>query len=140
MTDRTAGEATPFQINIVVADMDRALAFYRLLGWEPRVTGPHASLSFDNGFTVDFDTQEFAQHWNHAAPPLAPGSIVLNLMMGEREAVDAAWQRLVDAGHDGRQAPYDAFWGARYAIVADPDGYQIGLMSRSSDDHRSSPP
>ena len=28
-----------------------------------------------------------------------------------------------------QQEPYDAFWGARYAIVEDPDGNAVGLMS-----------
>jgi hypothetical protein len=38
------------------------------------------------------------------------------------------------------QVPYDAFWGARYAIVADPDGNEVGLMSPRDDDRRSFPP
>jgi hypothetical protein len=29
----------------------------------------------------------------------------------------------------GQKAPEDAFWGSRYAIVEDPDGNAIGLMS-----------
>ena len=135
-----APAATPFQLNLVVADMDRSLAFYNLLGWAPDRVGPHASMTFDNGFTVDFDTQEFAEHWNSAAPPLAPGSVVLSVMLGERQAVDDTWQRLVDAGHESRQPPYDAFWGSRFAIAVDPDGYQIGLMSERSDAHASTPP
>lgn len=44
------------------------------------------------------------------------------------------------AGYRGRQRPYDAFWGARYAIVDDPDGNGIGLMSPVDDEHRSWPP
>ena len=44
------------------------------------------------------------------------------------------------AGHRGLQAPFDAFWGARYAIVEDPDGIAVGLMSPISAEHRSPPP
>ena len=36
--------------------------------------------------------------------------------------------RLIAAGHTALQPPYDAFWGARYAIVEDPDGNAVGLM------------
>lgn len=36
--------------------------------------------------------------------------------------------------------PCDAFWGARFAVVADPDGRDVGLMSSSDAEHRSSPP
>jgi hypothetical protein len=38
------------------------------------------------------------------------------------------------------QPPYDAFWGARYAIVEDPDGIAVGLMSPISPDFKSVPP
>lgn len=38
-------------------------------------------------------------------------------------------RELVAAGHRGRLEPYDAFFGARYAMVDDPDGHAIGLMS-----------
>jgi catechol 2,3-dioxygenase-like lactoylglutathione lyase family enzyme len=46
-----------------------------------------------------------------------------------REAVDEACVDLTGAGGTGRQPPYDAFWGARHAIVEDPDGNAVGLMS-----------
>jgi hypothetical protein len=40
----------------------------------------------------------------------------------------------------GRQPPFDAFWGARYAIVADPDGNDVGLMSPIDESRRTWPP
>jgi uncharacterized glyoxalase superfamily protein PhnB len=44
------------------------------------------------------------------------------------EAVDEAYLAATAAGYPGRQPPYHAFWGTRYAIVADPDGNDVGLM------------
>jgi hypothetical protein len=35
---------------------------------------------------------------------------------------------------------YDAFWGARYAIVADPDGSDVGLMSPIDEQRQTWPP
>jgi hypothetical protein len=35
---------------------------------------------------------------------------------------------------------FDAFWGARYAIVADPDGNDVGLMSPIDESRRTWPP
>jgi hypothetical protein len=35
----------------------------------------------------------------------------------------------MSAGYAGQQAPFDAFFGARYAIVTDPDGNAVGIMS-----------
>jgi hypothetical protein len=44
------------------------------------------------------------------------------------------------AGYVGQQPPYDAFWGARYAIVEDPDGNPGGRMSPLDPARRSAPP
>ena len=35
----------------------------------------------------------------------------------------------IAAGHRSHLAPFDAFWGARYAVVLDPDGNRIGISS-----------
>ena len=92
-----------------------------------------------NGFDIDFDIDSaaFAARWGSDALPTGP---VLGFRVGSRAAVDALYATLTAAGHRGLRAPYDAFWGARYAIVADPDGVAVGLMSEPSDAHRSAPP
>lgn len=132
----------PCQLNLVVRDLDATLVFYRLLGWsvgEP--TGLHATAELGGGLMVDFDQQEFARDWNRGAPAeVAGGSSVLCTAVSERADVDAVWTRLTSAGYPSRQIPYDTFWGSRFAVVADPDGYQIGIMSPSSEEHRSWPP
>ena len=48
--------------------------------------------------------------------------------------------RIDRRGNRGLQAPFDAFWGARYAIIEDPDGIAVGLMSPISAKHRAPPP
>jgi uncharacterized glyoxalase superfamily protein PhnB len=65
---------------------------------------------------------------------------VVGFRLASREAVDATYADLTGAGYAGLQAPYDAFWGARYAIVEDPDGIAVGLMSSISPEFRSRPP
>lgn len=52
---------------------------------------------------------------------------------------DQRYAALTAAGRVGRQAPYDAFWGGRYAIVADPDGNDCGLMSPTDPDRQFTP-
>lgn len=129
------------QINLVVADIEQSLAFYRLLGLpfnEP--TGMHAWYAFANGMRLELDQYEFAELWNSGTPPAIGGTAVFNVSVDERQHVDDLWQRMVDAGYGSPQRPYDAFWGSRYAIVADPDGYQIGLMSPGIEEHRFWPP
>ena len=46
-----------------------------------------------------------------------------------RVAVDAAYAQLTNAGHHGELAPFDAFWGQRYATVHDPDGTGVDLFA-----------
>jgi uncharacterized glyoxalase superfamily protein PhnB len=65
---------------------------------------------------------------------------VIGFALESREAVDDRYAELTSAGYQARQPPFDAFWGARYAIVADPDGNDVGLMSPIEDARRFSPP
>ena len=135
------------QINIVVPDMDAAVAFYRLLGvavpdapaewseWDPH----HRSFADHDGLDVDLDSQAFAGDWNQGWPAGTSG-VVIGFRVATREAVDELHDRVVAAGHRSQQAPYDAFWGARYAVVEDPGGTSVGIMSPADDAHRTEPP
>src|SRR5262249_34588903 len=57
-----------------------------------------------------------------------------------REEVDRVHARMTAAGHRSQKAPEDAFWGARYAIVEDPDGNSVGITSPIDESMRSPPP
>jgi catechol 2,3-dioxygenase-like lactoylglutathione lyase family enzyme len=133
------------QINLVVRDMDATLAFYRRLGVEiPEDSarrGPHhTEVELPNGFLLEFDTAELAKAYNASSRGPGGGGGVLGFSLPSREAVDERYAELTAAGYEGCNRPYDAFWGARYAIVADPDGNQIGLMSPVDPIRRSAPP
>ena len=65
---------------------------------------------------------------------------MIGLSLESRDAVDLAWANLIAEGVQGLQPPFDAFWGARYAIVEDPDGNPVGLMSPIDPAKRSAPP
>ena len=133
------------QLNIVVADMSASVAFYRRLGLEVDDTGPwatqHVEIAMPNGFSIDLDAVEFARRWDagwhgHAGP----GRNVIGFHVASRAAVDEVYADVTVAGYVGQQPPYDAFWGARYAIVEDPDGNPIGIMSPRDPSRRSAPP
>lgn len=66
--------------------------------------------------------------------------VVLGWQVASRNAVDATYDEMTTAGYAGVQVPYDAFWGARYAIVADPDGNHVGIMSPSDESRKYWPP
>jgi uncharacterized glyoxalase superfamily protein PhnB len=55
-------------------------------------------------------------------------------------SADRRHKALTDAGYRSLNAPIDAFWGARFAAVEDPQGVGIGLMSPQDDAFRSAPP
>src|SRR5262245_61089194 len=127
------------QINIVVRDMQRSLAFYRLLGvsiegmqgpewteWAPH----HVNGVASNGVHVEFESVAFAKQWNPGLDEAKLGSAVIPIFhVSSREEVDRVHARVTAAGHRSHKAPADAFWGARYAIVEDPDGNSVGIMS-----------
>ena len=57
-----------------------------------------------------------------------------------REAVDEVYGRVVSTGYRSQKECTDAFWGARYAIVEDPDGNAVGIMSPIDPTRRRPPP
>lgn len=132
-------------VNVVVGDMPASLDFYRRLGIvipDGAVTaGEHVQLRLPGGFSLELDTAESARLW-HAAWRTDPASVsvVIGFALPAREAVDERYAELTAAGYRGRQPPFDAFWGACYAIVADPDGNDVGLMSPIDDSRRTWPP
>src|SRR3954452_6960363 len=123
----------PDQVNLVVSDMDAAVAFYRRLGieipdrdpaWDPH----HRSANVPGGLDFDLDSNEFAPHWDVGWPgSKGRGGVVVGFRVSTREEVDRLYAEVTGAGYAGQQPPWDAFWGARYAIVEDPDGNAIGL-------------
>ena len=52
----------------------------------------------------------------------------------------ATFHDMIGAGYRSLQEQHDAFWGARYAIIEDPDGIAVGLMSPASPGRKAPPP
>ena len=78
--------------------------------------------------TLDIDSQAFAQVWDQGWPAERTGAVI-SFGVRDRDTVDRTYADLTGAGYIGQQPPFDAFWGARYAVVEDPDGNAVGLMS-----------
>ncbi len=129
------------QVNIVVSNMEASVAFYRLVGLDIPDTDPawqaHHRAAVSEGIDIDFDSETFARKWNTGSAGASANSSVLGFRLPTRDAVDEVYERVVQAGHNVQQEPYDTFWGSRYAIVEDPDGNPIGLMSPPDRNRRS---
>ena len=132
------------QLHIVVPDMSAAVDFYGRLGIEIPDTMPewqahHRTAETPGDFDIDFDSMAFAAHWNGGWSPSRTG-VILDFRVAGREEVDLLYAELTGAGYAGQQEPYDAFWGARYALVEDPGGNAVGLMSPVDRARRTPPP
>jgi hypothetical protein len=57
-----------------------------------------------------------------------------------RRAIDEVHADLTGTGYPGRHPPYHAFWAARHAIVEDPEGNPVALMSPVDAELRHWPP
>ena len=120
-------------IGLVVQDMARALAFYRHLGFDlpPEADGePHVETTLAGGLRLAWDTAETVRSFDAAwTPPAGGHRIALAFKLPAPSGVDATYARMVGLGYSGHKAPWDAFWGQRYAVLHDPDGNSVELFA-----------
>jgi uncharacterized glyoxalase superfamily protein PhnB len=118
-------------IGIVSRDLARSAAFYRLLGVEvPEPDGDHLDVTLPSGVRLMWDDFELIQkidpEWRR---PEGGPAVSLAFECASPAAVDETHARVVAAGFTSKKAPYDAFWGQRYATVVDPDGNAVELFA-----------
>ncbi|MBL4812118.1 MAG: VOC family protein [Rhodobacteraceae bacterium] len=119
-------------IAVASTDLRKTAAFYELIG---------------------FTFADFADDAMHLEPETAPGDVRLMidtfalmekligapprpsnhssfaLLCADAAQLNTIAQRITDAGHALVKEPWDAFWGQRYAVLADPDGYRVDLFA-----------
>jgi len=133
------------QINLVVRDLDETLGFYRRLGldipptavWSVDGKAHHAQAGGDAH--LEFDSHPLAHAYNEGFAA-ERGRVMIGVELASREAVDELWTAVIAEGCQGLQPPCDAFWGARLAIIEDPDGNPVSLMSPVDPARRGQPP
>ena len=124
--------AKPDLMGIIVRDMATSLRFYRRLGMEIPAEADqegHVEVTLPGGFRIAWDTIEvihsFSPQWQ---PPDTPQPALAFLCDSPAE-VDMLYAELLAEGYHGHMAPWDAFWGQRYAVVLDPDNHLIDLFA-----------
>jgi lactoylglutathione lyase len=113
---------------VIVADLDRALAFYTgLLGLElGHRSGKFAQLATGATRLALFERDAMATVLG--APIAAPDRAAPGFELGFKVPdVDAAFGELVALGAEAAVPPTDRPWGQRTAYVRDPDGHLIEL-------------
>jgi catechol 2,3-dioxygenase-like lactoylglutathione lyase family enzyme len=120
-------------VGMVVSDMAASLAFYRRLGLDIPAeadTEPHVEVTLPGGLRLAFDAvdtiRSFDPDWT--APTGGPGAN-LAFRCADPAEVDHWYAELTGAGYHGHLAPWDAFWGQRYAVLHDPDGNGVDLFA-----------
>jgi catechol 2,3-dioxygenase-like lactoylglutathione lyase family enzyme len=117
---------------VVVSDMARSLAFYRALGLtfpEGAESEGHVEATLPGGLRLLFDTEAVVRSFSEWSPPSGGHRMGMAFLCESPAEVDALYAELTGAGHAGLKPPWDAFWGQRYAQLADPDGNPVDLFA-----------
>lgn len=120
-------------IGIIVADMKASLDFYRRLGFDIPAASEsegHVEARMPSGLRVAWDTVQVVRSFDPEWEPSTKGhKIGMAFLCGSAAEVDAKYAELTGAGYHAHKAPWDAFWGQRYAQVLDPDGNVVDLFA-----------
>ena len=117
-------------IGVICREPARSIRFYGLLGVELREVGDgHYEGDTPSGVRIMLDSVELMKKLKPDWQPPTGVAIVLCFRQPSPKAVDEVYRAVTGAGFDGITAPWDAFWGQRYASVQDPDGNQIDLFA-----------
>jgi catechol 2,3-dioxygenase-like lactoylglutathione lyase family enzyme len=118
---------------IVVSDMRRSVAFYRRLGLEfaeGAEQQPHVEATLPGGLRYALDTEEVMRSFDASwTRPIGGHASAGAFRCDSPDEVDRVYAELLDAGGSAHREPWDAFWGQRYAQLADPDGNVLDLFA-----------
>lgn len=119
-------------IGVTSKDIKRTARFYELLGFvfpefkenedhlEAITAEGSARLMIDSAKLITEILGEEPKHGNHSS---------FAIQYDSPQELNEVAQKVKDAGFELYKEPWDAFWGQRYAIVKDPDGYMVDLYA-----------
>src|SRR3954469_18332298 len=118
-------------VGIICADMAKARRFYGLPGLEfPEDEGDHIEATAPNGLRIMLDKLELIKQIDPEWVPPVGRRMGVAFRCDSPEDVDKTFARIVQAGFKSKDsAPYDAFWGQRYASLFDPDGNVVDIFA-----------
>lgn len=105
-------------ITLGTHDMQRAVGFYRALGFEVIYGGEQSAFTSFRAGTgyLNLTAQPAERHWSWW------GRVIFYV-----RDVDALYDRARAAGFQPLTVPRDAEWGERYFHLADPDGHELSF-------------
>jgi len=116
-------------IGIVASDLAESTRFYRLLGIDVPDGEGHVDTFLPNGVRFMLDTEEVVRSFRPEWQRATGNQVGLALECASAAEVDELYATATGAGFHGEKEPWDAFWGQRYAQLADPDGVPVDLYA-----------
>lgn len=118
-------------LGIVVSDMARSIAFYRLLGLDVPETPEesHVDTFLPNGVRFMLDSEKTVKSFRPDWTRQTGNQLGIAFECSSPAEVDEVYARATEAGFHGEKEPWDAVWGQRYAQLQDPDGVPVDLYA-----------
>jgi uncharacterized glyoxalase superfamily protein PhnB len=117
-------------IGVVAASPKQSIAFYRLLGVDfPEDGEGHIEATLPSGVRFMLDDEEVVRSFRPDWERATGNQLALAFECASPAEVDERYEQVTAAGFIGEKAPWDAFWGQRYAQLRDPDGVPVDLFA-----------
>lgn len=119
-------------VGVTSSDFKKTVEFYSILGFsfpEFKTDEDHLeAITSPGSVRLMLDSKKLFTEINGEEPQ--PGNhSVFALLYDSAEEVNTAAKKISEAGFVIIKEPWDAFWGQRYAVVQDPDGFKIDLFA-----------
>jgi uncharacterized glyoxalase superfamily protein PhnB len=119
-------------VGVTTSNMRVTIEFYKLLGFEfDEITadaGHVEPITPEGSARLMIDTVDIVKEIISENP--TPGNhSSFAIRYDSSSEVDNVTEKIKSAGFKVVKVPWDAFWGQRYAVVEDPDGYKVDLYA-----------
>lgn len=118
-------------VGIISESPERSVKFFKILGVEIKqyADSGHYEGMTSSGVRIMLDSVDFMKAHEPNWKKAQGGGITLCFKQESPQKVDELYEAFIGADFKGIKAPWNAFWGHRYACVSDPDGNQIDLFA-----------
>lgn len=119
-------------VGVISSNIKQTIKFYEILGFVfPDISGDEQhieAISKKGEVRLMIDSKEF--FIKETGLDLKVGSASAFALLCENvDLVDSIAKSIGNNGFKILKEPWNAFWGQRYCIVEDPDGYKIDLFA-----------
>ena len=120
-------------VGVASSDMKKTAEFYGILGFDfsnADLTQDHVEPVTPEGSTrLMIDSNQMIKDI-FGEEPVQGNHSTFAIEYSTVEELNNVADKLTKAGYVFKKEPWDAFWGQRYAIIADPDGCLVDLYAR----------